>query len=37
MIKVTTYRPYGKYMKYNGKNIKIPQKDNYKLNFVYIK
>ena len=23
--------PYGKYMKYNGKNIKIPQKDKYKL------
>ena len=23
--------PYGKYMKYNGKNIKIPQKDNYSL------
>ena len=23
--------PYGKYMKYNGKNIKIPQKDNYTL------
>ena len=31
--------PYGKYMKYNGKNIKIPQKDNYKLEdcIVYIK
>ena len=23
--------PYGKYMKYNGKNIKIPQKEKYKL------
>jgi len=23
--------PYGKYMKYNNKNIKIPQKENYKL------
>ena len=23
--------PYGKYMKYNSKNIKIPQKDNYSL------
>jgi DNA topoisomerase I len=31
--------PYGKYMKYNGKNIKIPQKENYKLEdcIVYIK
>ena len=23
--------PYGKYMKYNNKNIKIPQKEKYKL------
>jgi topoisomerase IA-like protein len=23
--------PYGKYMKYNNKNIKIPQKENYTL------
>ena len=23
--------PYGKYMKYNGKNYKIPQRENYEL------
>ena len=26
---IITVGPYGKYMKYNNKNIKIPQKDNY--------
>ena len=25
------YRVYRKYMKYNSKNIKIPQKDKYSL------
>ena len=26
---IITVGPYGKYMKYNNKNIKIPQKDSY--------